>query len=128
MRSRTLTTSALLAGAVLLVLTGCSALERAGIDQVVDERDWTGPEATNETILSKEEAIAACVEAVVTRFDIDPDAMYPESSASATKLNQDWAITATPSTGNADQPTYYCLTDGSAIRAHTKAEYQTLTF
>lgn len=128
MRSRTAAPSLLIAASVVCALTGCSTLDRLGLDEVVDERDWTWPEDTPEPELSEDDAIAGCVEAVVARFDIEDSSVYPEASARASRWNDGWAVVASPSRANPDEPNYYCLTEGPDVEARTKHEYQQITF
>lgn len=128
MRTRTAITSLVIAASTLCALTGCSTLDRLGLDEVVDERDWTWLEATPEPELPEDDAIAGCVEAVVTRFEIKDSSMYPEAAAKATRFNDDWKVTASPSGTHPEEPTYYCLTDGPDVQAHTADEYQQIFF
>lgn len=99
-----------------------------GFDEVVDERDWTWPEATNEPTISEAVAVTDCIDAVVARFDVASDDWYPEANASARRLHTDWAIAVLPSREHADEPTYYCITEGTNVAAHTRDEYQAIIF
>ncbi len=128
MRSRTAAPSLLIAVSVVCALTGCSTLERLGFDEVVDQRDWTWPEDTPEPELSEDDAIAGCIEAVVARFDIADSSVYPEASARASRFNDGWKVFASPSRTHSEEPTYYCLTDGPDVKAHTEHEYQQIFF
>lgn len=128
MRIRIATTSILIATSAVCVLTGCATLERMGFDEVVDERDWTWPEATGEPSIPEDVAVTDCIDAVVARFDVESADWYPEANAKARRLHDDWAIKTLPSREHSDEATYYCITDGTIVAAHTKDEYQAIIF